>query len=92
MSTTSDLNELQGRIVLIRSTRDQHNPPTAMRGWLEVHDAPGAPRVGVAVEFPQMFTTRAHHRFFPLDPAALEQLLASEHDGVFEFAIDDELA
>jgi hypothetical protein len=47
--------------------------------------------VCVAVEFPQMFTSRAHHRTFRLDDAALARLLASERNGTFEFAIDEEL-
>jgi hypothetical protein len=90
--TPSDLRELNGRIVLVRSSRDRRNPPAAMRGWIEVHDAPGTePRVSVAVEFPQMFTRPAHHRTFPLDDASLAQLLATGCNGTFEFTIDDEL-
>lgn len=93
MVTTTALKALQGKIVLVKSTRDRRNPPTAMRGWFEVHDgATGeAPTVSIAVEFPQMFSIPAHHRIIPIDPGALETVLASEHDGVFEFTIDDEL-
>jgi hypothetical protein len=88
-----DIRDLQGRIVLVRSTRDRRNPPTAMRGWIEVHESPGAgPETSIAVEFPQMFSARAHHRTIPLDAAALQELLASECNGTFQFAIDDELA
>jgi hypothetical protein len=87
-----DRRTLNGRVVLVRSTRDRRNPPTAMRGWIEVHEsAEAAPEVCVAVEFPQMFTSRAHHRTFHLDDAALARLLASERNGTFEFAIDEEL-
>ena len=92
MFTTTDLRLLHGKIVLVKSTRDHRNPPTAMRGWIEVHEPAGSlPAVSVAVEFPQMFTSKAHHRMFPLDPAALARLLASEHNGTFEFTVDDEL-
>jgi hypothetical protein len=88
----SDLRDLNGQIVLVRSSRDQRNPPTAMRGWIEVSDAPGTkPAVSIALEFPQMFSTAAHHRTIPLDEASLEQLRASEHNGVFEFTLEDEL-
>ena len=92
MSTTSDLKELKGRIVLVRSTRDRRNPPTAMRGWIEVHETGTAPKVSVAIEFPQMFMIPAHHRVIPLDQAGLARLLATEQEGVFEFTIDEELA
>lgn len=84
--------DLQGRIVLVKSSRDRRNPPAAMRGSLEVREfAKGEPEVSIGVEFPQMFATSAHHRVIPLDRPALARLLASEKDGVFEFTIDDEL-
>jgi hypothetical protein len=63
-----------------------------MRGWIEVHEDAGRPlEVRLAVEFPQMFTERAHHRTIPLDQAALDRLLASQCDGVFTFTLDDKL-
>jgi hypothetical protein len=90
--SSGDLNQLYGRIVLVKSTRDRRNPPTAMRGWIEVAKASsGAPEISIVVEFPQMFTTPAHHRTIPLNEAGLAQLLASERNGTFEFTIDDEL-
>lgn len=63
-----------------------------MRGWLEVSESGTTPpEVGIAVEFPQMFRTSAHHRTFLLDEPALARLLATERDGIFEFTIDEEL-
>lgn len=92
MTTATDLRALQGKIVLVKSTRDRRNPPTAMRGWIEAHETPaGAPEVGIAVEFPQMFQQTAHHRFIPLDAGAVERLLACDSTGPYEFTIDDEL-
>lgn len=89
----SDFRDLNGQIVLVRSSRDQRNPPTAMRGWIEVRDAPGTkPVVNIAVEFPQMFTTAAHRRTIPLDDPSRERLRASERNGVFEFTLEDELS
>jgi hypothetical protein len=89
----ADLKELNGRIVLVKSSRDHRSPPTAMRGWIEV---PATPKPGtgaaVVVEFPQMFSSVAHHRTFRLSEPALAQLLASERNGIFEFTIDDDLA
>jgi hypothetical protein len=92
MTTATDLRELQGKIVLVKSTRDRRNPPTAMRGWIEVHEnAGGPPDLSIAVEFPQMFSVPAHHRTIRLDRPAVDRLLASEYNGTFEFTIDDEL-
>ena len=92
MTTAHDLRELQGKIVLVKSTRDRRHPPTAMRGWIEVHENSGAtPGVSIAVEFPQMFSVPAHHRTIALDQPALDRLLASERNGTFEFTIEDEL-
>lgn len=89
----ADLERLNGKIVLVKSTRDRRNPPTAMRGTIEVrHPTPdAAPEVSLAIEFPQMFKSRAHHRAIVLDHADVMRLLASEYNGTFEFAIDDEL-
>ena len=90
--TAADLNQLNGRIVLVRSTKDRRNPPTAMRGTVVVRDNAGAsPDVSIAVEFPQMFTSPAHHRSLPLDHAAITRLLTSEYNGTYEFTIDEEL-
>ena len=90
----TDLTELNGRIVIVKSTRDHRNPATAMRGWIEVSSEKGVGEAGVAVvvEFPQMFSTRAHHRTFLLNETGLARLLAAERNGVFEFTIDDHLA
>jgi hypothetical protein len=87
-----ELRKLHGKVVLLKTTRDHRNPPTAMRGWIEVHESTsGEPDVRIAVEFPQMFTTPAHHRTIPLEAVDLERLLASENNGTYEFTIDHEL-
>jgi hypothetical protein len=92
--TTShhDIHSLNGRVVLVRSARDHRNPPAGIRGWIEVQERPdGAPEVRIAVEFPQMFSTAAHHRTFTLSQEAVERLMASDQNGTFEYTIDDEL-
>jgi hypothetical protein len=89
----TDLRWLHGKIVLVKSTRDPRNPPTAMRGTVEIRPNLDAPQdVSIVVEFPQMFHSRAHHRTLRLDHAAICRLLASENNGAFEFTIDDELS
>ena len=91
-SAAANLLDLDGRVVLVKTSRDLRNPPAGIRGWIEVHEKPGeTPQLSVVVEFPQMFSTRAHHRAIRLNESTLAQLLASEHNGVFEFTIDDEL-
>ena len=91
-ATGANLHDLNGRVVLVKSSRDRRNPPAGLRGWIEVRQNAGvAPQVGIDVEFPQMFSTPAHRRMIPLDQAGLERLLASERNGAFEFTIDDEL-
>jgi hypothetical protein len=87
----TDLRSLDGKIVLVRSARDRRNPPTALRGTIEVRESAGDPHVQIALEFPQMFTTRAHHRTVTLDEATVAQLVASGHDGVYSVTIDERL-
>ena len=91
-TSATKLKDLNGRVVLVKSSRDRHIPPAGIRGWIEVHEEPGAmPEARISLEFPQMFKSRAHHRTIPLDPSALERLLASERNGAYEFTVDDEL-
>ena len=87
-----DRHRLDGKIVLVKSSRDRRNPPTAMRGTIEVRENPtGTPSISIAVDFPQMFTFPAHRRTIPLDHAGLLRLLETEDNGAFSYTIDDEL-
>lgn len=88
-ASPTELQYLNGKIVLVRSSRDHRNPPTAMRGTVEVRDFGQGAMVQIALEFPQMFTTRAHHRTVTLDEAAVERLLESERDGTFDITLDE---
>jgi hypothetical protein len=92
--TLTDLHNLHNKIVLVKSARDRRNPPTAIRGTIEVHDDParrGSPLVRIALDYPQMFRTRAQHHTLTLDSAMLERLLASERNGTFELTVEDTL-
>lgn len=91
--TTADRIHLHGQSVLVRSTRDHRNPPTALRGTIDARTTEGHERakVRIVLEYPDMFTVPAHQGIIELDGAAAERLLASERDGVFEFAIDEPL-
>lgn len=91
VATRQELDYLDGKIVLVRSARDHRNPPTAMRGTIEVRATADRPVVQIALEFPQMFTRRAQHRTIVLDDAAVEKLLESEHEGTFQITLDEPL-
>ena len=87
-----DIRRLHGKIVLAESAQDHRNPPTGVRGTLEVRDDEGGnPAVFVALEFPQMFTARAHHRTVRLSPEEVVRLLASERNGTFEIVLPGRL-
>ena len=89
----TDLTEWDGRIVLVSSARDHRNPPTAVRGTIRVREerSGAAPTVAIELEFPQMFTTRAHHRTVTLSADEIEQLRAHGYDGVFSLTLPDRL-
>ncbi len=90
-ATRAEWQYLDGKIVLVRSASDRGNPPTAVRGTIEVREEHGVPSVQIALEFPQMFSTRAHHRTIILDDAAVARLLESERDGTFDLTLDEPL-
>ena len=89
----TDVNELEGKLVLVRSAQDAHNPPTGRRGTLRVVNPAGSgrPVVQVELDFPQMFTTRAHQRVVTLDDEEVAEILASEHYGAFTVTLKDRL-
>jgi hypothetical protein len=86
----ADLQRLQGGIVLVESASDYHTPRTGLRGSIEVVDHGGL-HVQIALEFPQMFLTPAHHRVIPLSEADVARLLESEQHGTYELVIDGPL-
>ena len=88
--TATDRLHMHGASVLVRSTQDRRDPPTALRGTIEARATDGAElaRVKIVLEYPDMFTIPAHQGVLELDDAQAERLLASERDGVYEFTID----
>jgi hypothetical protein len=86
-----DLRRLDGKIVLVKSSRDHRNPQAAVRGTLVAHDADGAAEVRIEFEIPQMFQKTAHHRTIRIEPHALTRLLESETEGVFEYTTEEAL-
>jgi hypothetical protein len=89
----TDLPALHGRVVLVKSADDIHNPPAGRRGTVEVQSGSAGERpvVRVVVDFPDMSTTAAHDRIITLDDRALAQLLASERNGTYELVLPAEL-
>lgn len=88
------VRRLDGKIVLVESAEDRGNPPAGARGTIEVRDASADasdPVVQIALEFPQMFTTQAHHRTILLTTAQVGELLASERNGACEIVLHQRL-
>lgn len=90
-ATPAELAYLNGKIVLVRSARDHRNPPTAMRGTIEVREMHHRPVLQIALDFPQMFSTRAHHRTIVLSDEEVERLVESEREGTFDVTLDGPL-
>jgi hypothetical protein len=88
--TRSEISSLDGRIVLVRSASDQHDPPTALRGTLRVENrsAELPPKVSILVGMPDMFTAPAHTRTIELGEDDLARLLTSEGDGTYTCTLD----
>jgi hypothetical protein len=91
--TADERRHLHGQSVLVRSSRDHRNPPTALRGTIEAQTTEGAgrERVRIVIEYPDMFTVPAHQGIIELNEPDAERLLASERDGLFEFTLDEKL-
>jgi hypothetical protein len=89
-----DLHHLSRAIVLVKSSRDRRTPPTALRGTIEVYEASDgvAAVVKVALDYPEMFNTAAHHRLITLSDAEVDELIASERDGVYQVTVDEDLS
>jgi hypothetical protein len=85
----TDLTHLNGRSVLVKSTVERGDPAIALRGTLEVSKNPqGWAMVRIVLEFPDMCNRAAHQGIIALDEAGVERLLASEHEGGYEYTID----
>jgi hypothetical protein len=89
----ADLHALSRALVLVKSSRDRRSPPTALRGTIQVYESNdgAAATVKVELDYPQMFESPAHHRLITLNAAQVDQLLSSEHDGVYQVTVDEDL-
>lgn len=87
---TTELRQLEGKTVLVRSTADSHNPPVGKNGTIHILDTGenGAARLEVVLEFPDMFSGPAHRRAIILEGAEIEKLLSTERAGVYELKVD----
>jgi hypothetical protein len=87
----AELKKLEGRNVLVRSTADRHRPTVGVRGSIhlvrsETH--PAEPKFEVVLDFPDMYTSRAHERIFVLQDDEVARLLAAENTGTYELFVD----
>lgn len=87
---TTELKQLEGKTVMVRSTADQHNPPVGKNGTIHILDTGenGPARLEVVLEFPDMFSGPAHRRVIVLEGSAIEELLSTERAGVYELEVD----
>ena len=85
----SELKNLNGKSVLVRSTSDEKNPPVGVRGWIHVVNTgeTGEAKVEIILEFPDMFNEPAHERVIILREDGIDRLLASEVNGAFQLTI-----
>ena len=84
-----NLERLHGGSVLVKSLNDRRDPPIALRGTLDTMTTPGA--VKIALEYPDMCVAPAHQDIITLDARGIDQLLAHEHDGVYEISVPQSL-
>ena len=87
---TTELRQLEGKTVLVRSTADHHNPPVGRNGTIHILNTGenGSARLEVVLEFPDMFSEPAHRRVIVLEGAEVEKLISTERAGVYELQLD----
>jgi hypothetical protein len=87
----TELQRLHGQSVLVKYSRDPHNPPIGKRGTIEVHEGRegGRPEVKVVIDFPEMFYKPAHQRTLVLTDAEVARLKPA-HVGGLEFVTDQD--
>jgi hypothetical protein len=84
-----DLTQLNGQSVLVKSTADHRDPPTALRGTIDAKPGPtGRPEVKIVLEYPDMNNTAARRGVIPVGEADAERLLAQGRNGVCEYTIN----
>ncbi|HTL67413.1 MAG TPA: hypothetical protein VL200_07115 [Lacunisphaera sp.] len=90
--TIEQVRRLDGATVLVRSAREDRNPPTALRGTVRAKfDDCGHPVVGIELDHPQMFSHPPKHSVILLDAGGIDRLLASHHEDTYDFTVDDDL-
>lgn len=94
MIDLAKIEQLNGKSVLVKSTRDTRTPSTARRGSLQVDNSSGArgdTSVSVVLDYPDMFTAPAHQLVIPLDVTEVSRLLSSSADEPFEIMLPVDL-
>ena len=84
----SEITRLQGQSVLVKSATETGDPKIARRGTIETKAGANGPEVTIVLEFPDMNNRAAHRGIIPLDAAAVERLVVTERNGVYEHTIN----
>lgn len=94
MIDLAKIEKLNGKSVLVKSSRDARTPPIALRGSLQVENTSGlrdGTQVKVVLDYPEMFTAPAHQLVIPLDVADVSRLLAAGSEEPFEIVLPVDL-
>lgn len=85
----SDLAQLNGQSVLVKSTADRNDPPVALRGTIDARPGPrGQSDVKIVLEYPDMNNTAARRGVIPVGEQDAERLLAQGREGVCEYTVN----
>lgn len=88
----TELTQLNGQSVLVKSSADHSDPPVALRGTIDARPGPaGEPEVKIVLEYPDMFNRAAHRGVIDVSESDAERLLAQGRDGVCEYTIEGPL-
>ena len=86
-----ELERLNGKSVLVKSSRDHRDPPAVYRGTVEILDRVGdqdGPTVAIAVT-PQSDVAPARPQTIILDSASLARLVATKGDDLPEITVNE---
>lgn len=86
--TVEQLRVLDGQTVLVKPSVANAQNSVGKRASVRVVPSPGAARVEIVLQIPDMFTEVAHERVIELTAAEAEQLLACAQDGTFTYVND----
>ena len=91
--TSTDIQKLNGRSVLVQPSHSTHNPPIGVRGTIQVSSKDGTlpPSVEIVIAYPDMFSRPAEKKVLRLSAEEAENLLQTQPDGDCTFVYNGSL-